>query len=115
MVVPPDWIMFTPLKLELLTIWVIWPRMDLNWVFKPARLVASNEVSEPDRASPFSWFNRLEMVVPAWVATWMVDWPRCSDWITESRAPEVPRSFWAMAQMAPLSCGDPTARPVETS
>src|SRR5579863_7375645 len=45
----------------------------------------------------------------------MVDPPRCSDWITASSEPAVPRSLWAMAQTAPLSCGVATARPVETS
>src|SRR5277367_2802453 len=114
MVVPPALIMLTPLKSELFVIEVIWLRIDLNWVFKAARLVASSELSEADSAVDFSWLSRLEMLVPAEVATWMVDWPRCSDWITESRADEVPRSFWAMAQIAPLSCGDDTARPVAT-
>ena len=107
--------MFTPLKSELDTIWVIWPSTDLNWVLVAARLVASSEVSDAVRARVFSWFSRLETLVPAEVATWMVDWPRCSDWITASSEPDVPRSFWAMAQTAPLSCGADTARPVETS
>src|SRR5579872_4773313 len=115
MVVPPDLIMLTPLKSEFDTIWVIWVRIDRNWVLVAARLVGSSEVSEAVSASVFSWFSRFETLVPAEVATWMVDPARCSDWITAFSAPELPRSFWAMAQMAPLSCGDPTARPVETS
>src|ERR1700739_27190 len=98
---PPDLIMLTPLKSELFTIEVICVRTDLNWVFRADRLVASSEVSDPDRAMPFNCLSRWEMLVPAEVATWMVDWPRCSDWITESNDPDVPRSFWAMAQIAP--------------
>jgi hypothetical protein len=73
MVVPPDLIMFTPLKSELDTIWVIWPSTDLNWAFVAARLVASSEVSDAVRARVFSWLSRLETLVPAEVATWMVD------------------------------------------
>ena len=72
-------------------------------------------MSDAVSARVFSWLSRLETLVPAEVATWMVDWPRCRDWITAFSDPEVPRSFWAMAQTAPLSCGAETARPVETS
>src|SRR6185437_13057856 len=58
--------------------------------------------------------SRLETVVPAELATSMIDWPVCSEDFTASSAPTVARSPCAMAQMAPLSLALATAMPVDT-
>ena len=67
-----------------------------------------------DRAFDFNWFSRSDTVVPELAATLTVDWTRCRDWVTEVRALDWARWFWAMAKMAPLSWASETARPVLT-
>ena len=52
--------------------------------------------------------------MPAELATSMIDWPVCSEDFTASSEEMVARSFWAMAQIAPLSFALATCRPVET-
>ncbi len=56
----------------------------------------------------------LVMVSPAAMATSTIDWPRCMDCLTESRADISARWAEAMAKMAPLSLADEIFRPVFT-
>ncbi len=74
----------------------------------------SSDWSEAASAFCSICVSRLETVVPAELATSMIDWPVCSEDFTASREEMVARSLWAMAQIAPLSFALATSRPVET-
>src|SRR3954471_5524971 len=112
MVAPEALIMLEPSKSALLVTVAIWSRRDLKSSFKAERADALSEVSEAARAFSFICDSRSETVSPAEMATSMVDWPRCSDDLTEFRALDCERCDWAMAQMAPLSLAEATFLPV---
>src|SRR5580693_6881165 len=105
----------TPLKLAFCTVDVIWLRSAMKSLFNALRLAVSSDVSEAARAFCDICVSRLDTVVPAELATSMIDWPVCRDDLTASSDETVARSVWAIDQIAPLSFALPIARPVETT
>src|ERR1700753_2279384 len=84
-------------------------------LFNARRLAVSIDVSEAASAFCDICVSRFDTVVPAELATSMIDWPVCRDDLTASRDETVERSVWAIDQIAPLSFAEPIARPVETT
>src|ERR1700757_3825797 len=105
--------MFTPLNEAFEATVVIWSRRDLKSVFRDVRLVASSEVSEAARALAFICCSRLEICVPADMATSMVDWARFSESFTASNEETLPCMVLAIAHTAPLSLAVLIFLPVE--